>query len=196
MFYKMVQGFTLIELLVVVAIIAILAAIALPNFLEAQTRSKVSRVKADLRILKTALEAYNMDANYYPYCEDNLRGLQALGQLTTPVAYVSTANLKDPFIGMATDIIYPQYKYCSRDEETLATFDSGRKPLWYILTSNGPNQRLDEYVPALDADFFPAFLHTVYDPTNGTISPGNVYGGGGQISGAGELGGHFVSSSK
>jgi len=56
-------GFTLIELLIVVAIIAILAAIAVPNFLEAQTRAKVARVKNDFRTLATAIEAYSVDWN-------------------------------------------------------------------------------------------------------------------------------------
>ncbi len=50
--------FTLIEILIVVAIIAILAAIAVPNFLEAQVRSKVSRTKSDMRSVATALESY------------------------------------------------------------------------------------------------------------------------------------------
>ena len=63
---KKPSGFTLIELLIVVAIIAILAAIAVPNFLEAQTRAKVSRVKADQRSLATAIESYSIDWNTYP----------------------------------------------------------------------------------------------------------------------------------
>ena len=59
------RAFTLIELLIVVAIIAILAAIAVPNFLEAQTRSKVSRSKADIRTQAIAMEAYFVDHNSY-----------------------------------------------------------------------------------------------------------------------------------
>lgn len=59
-------GFTLIELLIVVAIIAILAAIAVPNFLEAQTRSKIARVRSDMRTVATALEAYRVDWNKLP----------------------------------------------------------------------------------------------------------------------------------
>src|SRR5690349_9257970 len=66
------RAFTLIELLIVVAIIAILAAIAVPNFLEAQTRAKVSRVKSDQRSLATAIESYRVDNNEYPEGTDEL----------------------------------------------------------------------------------------------------------------------------
>ncbi len=62
----MKKAFTLIELLIVVAIIAILAAIAVPNFLEAQTRAKISRVQSDQRTYATALETYYIDNNSYP----------------------------------------------------------------------------------------------------------------------------------
>ena len=65
------NAFTLIELLIVVAIIAILAAIAVPNFLEAQTRAKVARVRSDQRTLATALETYNLDNNGYPVRRDS-----------------------------------------------------------------------------------------------------------------------------
>ena len=61
-----VQGFTLIELLIVVAIIGILAAIAVPNFMNAQIRAKVAKVEGDFRSLATALESYRLDRNGYP----------------------------------------------------------------------------------------------------------------------------------
>jgi prepilin-type N-terminal cleavage/methylation domain-containing protein len=102
-------AFTLIELLIVVAIIAILAAIAVPNFLEAQVRAKVSRAQNDLRTLALGLEHYRIDNNDYPYIQaDNgpaewqmpvgypLNSEARAGGLTTPVAYIANA-LRDPF---------------------------------------------------------------------------------------------------
>jgi len=53
------KGFTLIELLIVIAIILILIAIALPNFLEAQIRARVTKANGELRSLATALFDYN-----------------------------------------------------------------------------------------------------------------------------------------
>jgi general secretion pathway protein G len=60
------QGFTLIELLIVVAIIGIVAAIAIPNMLNAIDRSKQKRTMADMRSIATALEQYALDNNFYP----------------------------------------------------------------------------------------------------------------------------------
>jgi type II secretion system protein G len=98
-------AFTLIELLIVVAIIAILAAIAVPNFLEAQTRAKVSRAKADMRSLATALETYHIDTNTYVFQNPQYRALRinegqpfVLENLTTPISYINgVAAFTDPF---------------------------------------------------------------------------------------------------
>lgn len=99
------DGFTLIELLIVVAIIGILAAIAVPNFLNAQTRAKVARARADLRTLGTALEIYFLDRGDYPRDQtDDSKWYKylvypCLFPLTTPVAYLSNIGMKDPFLG-------------------------------------------------------------------------------------------------
>jgi general secretion pathway protein G len=56
----------LIELLIVIAIIGILAAIAIPNLLNAVQRGKQKRSMSDMRTMATALEAYAVDNNVYP----------------------------------------------------------------------------------------------------------------------------------
>src|SRR5208283_2786445 len=99
-----VRGFTLIELLIVVAIMAILVAIAVPNFIEAQIRAKVSRCRVDFRSLATGLEAYAVDWTKYPpgYSVEEApiganQFYETLWVLSTPIAYMSTVAYYDPF---------------------------------------------------------------------------------------------------
>lgn len=84
------SGFTLIELLIVIAIILILIAIALPNFLEAQIRARVASVRGDLRTISTALHSYYIDFQVFPnISEDEYDpSMWGLAQLTTPLQYL------------------------------------------------------------------------------------------------------------
>ena len=56
-------GFTLVEIMIVVAIIALLAAIAVPNFLRARKRSQATRILEDLRMLDSACDQYAIETN-------------------------------------------------------------------------------------------------------------------------------------
>jgi prepilin-type N-terminal cleavage/methylation domain-containing protein len=57
------RGFTLVEIMIVVAIIALLAAIAVPNFLRARKRSQATRVLEDLRMVDSAIDQYAIENN-------------------------------------------------------------------------------------------------------------------------------------
>lgn len=93
------RAFTLIELLIVVAIIGILAAIAVPNFLNAQMRAKIAKVRGDIKAMATAVEMYAVDHGKYPD-DGQVSGVpwwMNNWHLTTPVPYISTIPT-DPFL--------------------------------------------------------------------------------------------------
>ncbi|HUT25199.1 MAG TPA: prepilin-type N-terminal cleavage/methylation domain-containing protein [Sumerlaeia bacterium] len=205
--YSKREGFTLIELLIVVAIIAILAAIAVPNFLEAQVRSKVSRAKSDMRSLGVALDSYFTDNNSYPKDHDNAawngayrwtpwsgdRGQEQVGwfYLTTPVAYI-TSLPSDPFsperpgVEGAGDFKFsPHYILASGSDNDSFGLN---KVSAYMVISFGPDKK-DQ---SGDEDYWPSNGQAIglghYDPTNGSRSDGDLYRfGGGYTTGDWQL---------
>jgi prepilin-type N-terminal cleavage/methylation domain-containing protein len=70
-------GFTLVEIMMVVAIIALLAANAMPNFMRARKRAQSSRILEDLRVLDGAIEQYAVERNKLPGQTANFTDLQS-----------------------------------------------------------------------------------------------------------------------
>ena len=70
-------GFTLVEIMIVVAIIALLAAIAVPNFLRARKRSQATRILEDLRIIDSAIDQYAIENNKSGGANVNWTDIQA-----------------------------------------------------------------------------------------------------------------------
>jgi type II secretion system protein G len=206
------KAFTLIELLIVVAIIAILAAIAVPNFLEAQTRSKVSRAKSDMRSIATALESYFVDNNAYPigfattgtarftvdstYRTINPR-IQRLVPVTTPIAYMTSVpqdvfsketSTTRPLDEIRAFLYADRASYVGHVPQALGPGASGSpaaniyRIMWgsqypssqWLLRSRGPfggvslGQETGGLGTSVDA-------RDAYDPTNGTVSVGNIF---------------------
>jgi general secretion pathway protein G len=186
-------GFTLIELLIVVAIIAILAAIAVPNFLEAQVRSKVSRASADLRTVATAIEIYYLDNNKYPtmiepgfpggvppLAGSDLKWWYVPDSLSTPISYLTTSHILCPFDGDKArrddfpDDIWRRFSY-ENIPELEQKFLDGFSVLQYKYAPE--QEAYEKWGPWRILCIGPDLAWNPmlpYDPTNGTISEGNI----------------------
>ncbi len=194
------RSFTLIELLIVVAIIGILAAIAVPNFMNAQVRAKVSRVQNDFRTLATAIESYFLDNNaYMPYGAWGGHTSPAyFNALSTPVAYLTSAeSIDDPFQVRVDQDGQPGFRYGYFDP-TLPNgprqkfFRPGAMQVWkgvempgnykWWVISRGPDRVMqgDSGTLTQESGVVVGFeaapnIFMVYDSSNGISSIGDLH---------------------
>ncbi len=188
---KRTFGFTLIELLIVVAIIGILAAIAVPNFLNAQIRARIARTNSDLRALSTGIDMYFLDYNKHPMNVSHLT-VDLIG-LTTPTPYMTTVGFRDIFKAEQGNTgnnkesyLYFNYFY-ENDGPNNWINNIGREDLstpGYCLASWGPDRNQDAiewvYVQRTAGNDQGA-LNRVYHPSNGLISRGDIGRWGGNV---------------
>lgn len=173
---KKTFAFTLIELLIVVAIIGILAAIAVPNFLNAQLRAKIASAESGMRSIDTALEMYRVDHGHYPYWQNsagtNINPVnRRLIPLTTPISYISSVP-QDPFVyGAANsrvnntqDVAYVTYDYIEAKSVQL----HNALPLGAAYLCS--EWRLNSYGP----DFNNDTGYPLYSASNGLRSVGDL----------------------
>ena len=194
--FKNIKAFTLIELLVVVAVIGILSAIAIPNFLSAQMRAKVSRCKSDMATAAGAIELYCVDYDVYPFSagitptgvvHDPTLSMAGYANkflpsvMTTPLAYISDISV-DIFSPITSEHEELKYYFYSNLEGAKEAYESQWVPAqqyrletWgaWVFWSCGPDGDRIDLSPTKVGVYGP-LDDGYYDPTNGVISNGDI----------------------
>jgi prepilin-type N-terminal cleavage/methylation domain-containing protein len=197
------RAFTLIELLIVIGILSLLSGLAVPTYMESLTRARVSKSKSDLRMFALGVESYFIDNAKYPI-PDDFNGVPILEDvydidpldtripisLTTPISYLGSL-LDDPF---KKDGPFERRLYYLRTRDyfdgalgTGAFEDhvvdmvgpAGLLQIQYLILSRGPDQDREKPVgytwPGIsEPDTAPGEGLALYDPTNGTLSSGDI----------------------
>lgn len=86
------RGFTLVELLVVIVVLAVLAAIVLPKFMNSSQRSKESALRSDLKVVRNAISMFQADTGKYP---NSLADLAETDKTAVKVAGGATVSATD-----------------------------------------------------------------------------------------------------
>ena len=194
------KAFTLIELLIVVAIIGILAAIAVPNFLNAQTRAKVARSQSDMQAMSTAFEMYSLDNNHYPYFGGNFwYSIFIYPALTTPIAYMSSIPTDAFTLNKDSSLVHryggghlDYYPGWNINEVVRSGSLWGGRPVQNAVRSGANILTVSRGPDGLeDIGGSPATGVLVYDMSNGLVSAGDIYRltPGGSLSSAAQYGG-------
>lgn len=177
--------------MIIIAILMIIAAFVIPDFMEPVHRPKTANVRTDLRSISTALEAYYVDDNRYPLSfSDISRNLFARFGADSPMSSQPTfgllssgyANLTSP-VPFMDRVPYDPFAPARLRHAPFCYYTDPAGKGW-ILWSAGPDMKYDLtsrniggiYNPAnpnMVSD--PALLSLTFDPTNGSTSHGDIW---------------------
>ncbi len=161
------KGFTLIELLIVVAIIGILAAIAVPNFLNAKMRATIARMESDMKALGDAFAMYRLDNKCF-FEQQGGNPASEMRRLTTPIQYIASIP-QDPFRRPG------QSKYQSQTTNyDYSSFRNGKCYTDWLLHGLGPDTDEDLWGGSIGPTSPQGFKTQLYQVSNGLVSSGDV----------------------